>query len=83
VYQLRVPPGQPAADKLTTPVPHRVSFVTVGAVGNGFTVTVTVAVLVHPVAVIVPVTVYVVVAVGLAVTVVPVVEDNPVEGLHE
>jgi hypothetical protein len=35
---------------------------------------------VHPL--VVPVTVYVVVTVGFAVTVAPVVEDNPVEGLH-
>ena len=50
-------------------------------VGLGFTVTVTVAVFVHPFAS-VPVIVYVVVAVGLAVTVAPVVEDKPVEGLQ-
>ena len=30
-----------------------------------------------------PVTVYIVVTAGLAVTVAPVVEDNPVTGLHE
>lgn len=50
-------------------------------VGKGFTVTVTVFVFTHPFAS-VPVTVYVVVEVGFAVTVAPVVEDKPVEGLH-
>jgi hypothetical protein len=49
--------------------------------GKGLTVTVTVAVLVQPAA-LVPVTVYVVVAVGDAVTVVPVVELKPVEGVQ-
>ena len=58
----------------------------VGAViaitGFGFTVTVTVACAVHPPTP-VPVTVYVVVAVGFAVTFAPVVELNPVGGLHK
>jgi uncharacterized membrane protein YgaE (UPF0421/DUF939 family) len=44
----------------------------------GATVTVTVPLLVQPA--VVPVTVYVVVLAGLAVTVAPVVEDNPVAG---
>lgn len=51
-------------------------------VGFGFTVTVTVAVFTQPLA-LVPETVYVVVVVGPAVTVAPVVPDNPVDGLHE
>jgi hypothetical protein len=51
-------------------------------VGCALTVTVTVCVLVHPAAE-VPVTVYVVVVAGLAVTVAPVVADNPVAGDHE
>jgi hypothetical protein len=50
-------------------------------VGVGLTVIVAVAVLVHPEAD-VPVTVYAVVTVGLAVTALPVVALNPVEGLH-
>ena len=50
-------------------------------VGIGFTVIVVEAVLLHPEAV--PVTVYVVVEVGLAETELPVVELNPVDGLHE
>ena len=50
-------------------------------VGKVFTVIVTVAVFVHPLE-LVPVTVYVVVVVGLAVTVAPVVELNPVDGVH-
>ncbi len=50
-------------------------------VGNGFIVTVRVLVLVQPLAS-VPTTVYVVVEEGFADTVEPVVEDNPVEGLH-
>jgi hypothetical protein len=50
--------------------------------GAGMTVTVTVVVFVHPFPS-VPVTVYVVVVVGPAVTVAPVVDDNPVAGLHE
>lgn len=50
-------------------------------VGSGFTVTVTEAVLVHPLPS-VPVTVYVVVIAGLAVTLAPVVADNPVAGLQ-
>ena len=49
--------------------------------GLGITVTVTLAVLEHPFAP-VPVTVYVVVVVGLAVTVDPMPEDKPVEGLQ-
>ena len=57
--------------------------VVVGAtvtVGSGLTVTVTVVVPVHPL--VVPETVYVVVVVGFAVTVAPVVDDNPVAGLQ-
>jgi len=50
--------------------------------GAGITVTVTVVVFVHPFPS-VPVTIYVVVVVGPAVTVVPVVDDNPVAGLQE
>jgi|DEB0MinimDraft_6_1074348.scaffolds.fasta_scaffold186202_1 hypothetical protein len=46
------------------------------------TVIVELAVFTHPLAS-VPVTVYVVVVVGLAVTVPPVVADNPVDGLQE
>lgn len=49
-------------------------------VGTGLTVTVTVVVPVHPL--VVPDTVYVVVDVGFAVTIAPVVEDKPVEGLQ-
>ena len=50
---------------------------------NGLTtVIVELAVFTHPLAS-VPVTVYVVVVVGLAVTVPPVVADNPVDGLQE
>jgi hypothetical protein len=49
--------------------------------GAGFTVTTTVVVFVHPFPS-VPVTVYVVVVAGPAVTVAPVVDDNPVAGLH-
>ena len=49
----------------------------------GLTVTVSLAVLIQPVpSVDVAVTVYIVVILGLAVTVEPVVADNPVEGLH-
>jgi hypothetical protein len=47
--------------------------------GIGLTETVTVAVLLQPAA-LVPVTVYVIVDVGLAVTLAPVVADNPVDG---
>jgi hypothetical protein len=47
--------------------------------GIKFTVTVTAAVLLQPAA-LVPVTVYVIVDVGLAVTLAPVVADNPVDG---
>lgn len=50
-------------------------------VGVAFTVTVTVAVFVHPFAS-VPVIVYVVVVVGFAVTLAPVVDDKPVDGLQ-
>jgi hypothetical protein len=50
-------------------------------VGFVLTVTVTCAVFLHPFAS-VPVTVYVVVPAGVAVTVVPVVADNPVAGLQ-
>jgi hypothetical protein len=39
LYQLRVPPTQPLADKLTTPGPHSEPLVTVGAAGIGLTVT--------------------------------------------
>jgi hypothetical protein len=49
--------------------------------GDGVTTIVALAVLEHPFAP-VPVTVYVVVVVGLAVTVDPVPEDKPVEGLQ-
>jgi hypothetical protein len=50
--------------------------------GAGITVTVTAVEFVHPFPS-VPATVYVVVVVGLAITVAPVVVDNPVVGLHE
>ena len=55
VYQVSVPPAQPLAERLTTPGPHIALLVTVGAVGKGFTVTITFAVPVHPF--VVPVTV--------------------------
>lgn len=79
-YQFKVPPAQPDAERLTIPGPHLELFVTAGAAGNGFTVTVTWAVPAHPN--VVPVTVYVVVPGGVAVTVAPVVGDNPVMGLQ-
>jgi hypothetical protein len=59
---------------------HKVTFGETVTTGTGFTVTVTCAVAVQPSAS--PVTVYVVVEAGVAVTVEPVVELNPVEGLH-
>jgi hypothetical protein len=49
--------------------------------GKAFTVTVTAAVLTQPFE-FVPVTVYVLVVVGLAVTLLQVVQDKPVAGLH-
>lgn len=51
--------------------------------GNGFTVTTAVEVDEQPVDVSVPVTTYVVVTVGEAMTEIPVVVFNPVEGDHE
>ena len=53
----------------------------VGVDGSVFTVIVEVAVAEHPFAS-VPVTVYVLVEVGVAITLLPVVEDNSVEGLQ-
>jgi hypothetical protein len=50
------------------------------AVGTGLTVTTAFALAEQPD--VVPVTVYVVVTVGFAITLVPVVALNPVEGLH-
>ena len=50
--------------------------------GDAFTDTLTVAVLLQP-ATLVPVTVYMVADEGPAVTLVPVVADNPVAGIHE
>jgi hypothetical protein len=50
--------------------------------GNGFTVSVTLARLLQPEE-FVPMTLYVVVTVGLAVADVQVVQESPVEGVHE
>ena len=73
-------PAPPAARFVPAPA-HSVTLPEAVTVGRSFTVTVTDAVFVHPFAS-VPVTVYVVLTVGVAVTGVPVVALNPVEGVH-
>ena len=79
-YQVNVP-VQPNASSVTVPGPQLVPSTAVGVAGMGLTVTVTVVVFLHPLTS-VPVTVYVCEAVSVAVTVVPVVADNPVDGLQ-
>jgi hypothetical protein len=78
-YQSNVP-ALAVAPNTTGPVPHRLPGVVFITVGIGITVTTAVWVLPHPPAV--PVTLYVVLTVGAAITAMPVVELNPVEGLH-
>jgi hypothetical protein len=73
------PPAPDAVSEVDVPI-QIAAGVGTDTLGIGFTVTVTFAVLLHPVVGAVPVTVYSVVDVGLAVTVAPVLADNPVIG---
>jgi hypothetical protein len=71
----------PAAVSVVLLPLHIVTLGETVTVGFGRTITSTVVELLHPVK-LVPVTVYVVLTSGFAVTVAPVVADNPAAGLH-